>query len=223
MAVKYRDTDILWLDNSADQGGRAWLNPYSKEAKDYIVEIAVELIQMGFYQIILDSVQFPTGYSLELAGYGPDATIEKVDALKNFMQEIESAVAVAGGEAMLYVNAVHISDSVVLSPYEINGLDIAGKRYVVGITPSSMRSGISFSGMDFSNPTAKRADLIDAIMRAAKLKKEDSEIITLLAAYGSDGTALPFAELISMKEAALRSGAIGTILYEPQGNYPLKQ
>ena len=86
MAVKYRDTDILWLDNSADQGGRAWLNPYSKEAKDYIIEIAVELTQMGFYQIILDSVQFPSGYSLELAGYGQSASIERVDALNNFMQ-----------------------------------------------------------------------------------------------------------------------------------------
>ena len=223
MAVKYRDTDVLWLDNSAAQGGKAWLNPYSEEAKNYIIEIAVELIQMGFYQIILDSVQFPSGYSLELAGYGQNASIERVDALKQFMREIESAVEMAGGEAMLYVNAVHVSDGAVFSPFEINGLEAAGNRYIIGITPLSFASGISFSGRAFSSPVNERSELIEAVINAAISKKKSSEIVTLLAAFGADGTTLPFSELLAMQESALRAGAIGTILYEPQGNYPMNE
>lgn len=223
MAVKYRDTDVLWLDNSADQGGRAWLNPYSEEAQNYIIDVTLELIGFGFQQVIIDSVGFPTGYALDLAGYGATDGLSRSEVLSNFMRRLESAATEAGGEAMLYVNAVCLSNFAVNTPFEVNGFEPAGNRIVLGITPSTMINGISILNRKFENPYTERIDLIKTAISAVKSRKENSEIFMLIMLINEDGTTMPHSEMDSVIDSAIRSGVKGTILYDPQGSYPVKQ
>lgn len=75
-AVHYQGTEWAWLGNSAAMGGKAWLNPVNEYAQSYISDLAAEAVGKGVKQVILDCVQFPSGYSLEMAGYGQELTEE---------------------------------------------------------------------------------------------------------------------------------------------------
>ncbi|MBQ5357036.1 MAG: hypothetical protein IIU57_02265, partial [Oscillospiraceae bacterium] len=45
MAIRYESEDgILWLDDSVDNGGKPWLNPYSDTAQKYILDIVYDAI-----------------------------------------------------------------------------------------------------------------------------------------------------------------------------------
>ncbi|MEG2053575.1 MAG: putative glycoside hydrolase [Oscillospiraceae bacterium] len=70
MAVKFGADEYLWLDSSADLGGKPWLNPYNEKAKNYVTDMAKEIYSLGFKQIIVDKLQFPSGFGTNLCGYG---------------------------------------------------------------------------------------------------------------------------------------------------------
>ena len=43
-AINYKNSDYLWLDDSPENGGRPWLNPYSGPTQTYISDIMLETI-----------------------------------------------------------------------------------------------------------------------------------------------------------------------------------
>ncbi len=60
MAIGYTGQEYLWLDNKASAGGNPWLNPYSAEVVQFIGDLIDEVHGMGFDQIVLTNVQFPS-------------------------------------------------------------------------------------------------------------------------------------------------------------------
>ncbi len=84
-AVKYMNSEINWIDNSKDLGGKTWLNPNSARARDYVIQI-IDDVSNYLDIILLDGVQFPTGISLEKATYGAQGeVINKTDVIKDFL------------------------------------------------------------------------------------------------------------------------------------------
>lgn len=75
MAVRYQNTDYFWLDAAADAGGKPWLNPYSDGAVNYITALIDEVRAMGFEQVWLTGVQFPTTAGRDKANYGDTAGV----------------------------------------------------------------------------------------------------------------------------------------------------
>ena len=73
MAVKYKNGDYLWLDAAQNKGGKAWLNPYSAAAVEYIGGIIDEAVALGFEQVWLTGVQLPTVAGRDKATYGDTA------------------------------------------------------------------------------------------------------------------------------------------------------
>lgn len=69
LAVKYLNSDVTWLDKREEEGGRAWLNPYSKQAQGYIKQIISEINKMGVKGFMLKSVCFPNSDASDTAGY----------------------------------------------------------------------------------------------------------------------------------------------------------
>ena len=63
MAIRYKGQEYLWLDNKASAGGNPWLNPYAVEAVQYIGDLIEEVHGMGFDQVLLKNVQFPSSTS----------------------------------------------------------------------------------------------------------------------------------------------------------------
>lgn len=90
IAVKYMDTDVNWLDGSNENGGNAWLNPYSKAAKTYISDIAKEVSRLGVGIFILEDLQFPGGDNSASATYpGEKDTANRNTALKNTLAQVK--------------------------------------------------------------------------------------------------------------------------------------
>ncbi len=87
MAVMYQDTDYLWLDAAADAGGKSWLNPYSAQAVEYISAVIDEVKALGFEQIWLSGVQFPTVSGRDMASYGDTAGISESQCLASALSQ----------------------------------------------------------------------------------------------------------------------------------------
>ncbi len=51
--------NVNWFDDSADRGGKPWLNPYMDNARKYISDLTKELSSAGFNAIVLENVMFP--------------------------------------------------------------------------------------------------------------------------------------------------------------------
>lgn len=77
MAIHYNG-DALWLD--AQKNGNPWLNPYSTAAVEYVGDLAEEVQQLGFEQVILTNVQFPKLSKKQ--DYGTTNGVSRADQLK---------------------------------------------------------------------------------------------------------------------------------------------
>ena len=80
MAIRYKGQEYLWLDNKASAGGNPWLNPYAAEAVQYIGDLIEEVHGMGFDQVLLKNVQFPSSTSAK-QDYGSTNGVDRAGQL----------------------------------------------------------------------------------------------------------------------------------------------
>lgn len=81
MAIRYKGQEYLWLDNKASAGGNPWLNPYAAEAVQYIGDLIEEVHGMGFDQVLLKNVQFPSSTSSK-QDYGSTNGVDRAGQLR---------------------------------------------------------------------------------------------------------------------------------------------
>ena len=80
----------LWVDG----GNSAWLDPYDTAAWEYIAATAVEAARVGFDEIQLDYVRFPSDGRIDLIDYGGSASDKtKAEAIGEFLEYIRAALA----------------------------------------------------------------------------------------------------------------------------------
>lgn len=95
--VKYNYTETNWIHNDKDAGGHTWLNPVSERAQGYILSLLQEAADYGLEAVILEGVQFPTGYSLNLATYAEKGvTVDKSAVLADFTAKAKFAMQAKG-------------------------------------------------------------------------------------------------------------------------------
>lgn len=81
MAIHLRDSDYLWLDAaSAEVGGKPWMNPYSDTAVQFIGDLIAEVSGLGYQQVVLSAVQFPS-YVSEKQDFGDTAGLDRAGIL----------------------------------------------------------------------------------------------------------------------------------------------
>jgi hypothetical protein len=83
----------LWYDRD----GRLWLNPYDKKNWEYVKDIALWAVDMGFDEIQLDYVRFPdSAQGLEKTGAvlmpGADDFQDRSDAIVAFLKYMDAAL-----------------------------------------------------------------------------------------------------------------------------------
>lgn len=92
----------LWLDNTAEAGGKLWLNPFDDATAEYIAELADELSAAGFKDIVCSNVMFP-----DFRGYDKDTWLKHLDlrnsekrctALWNVTDKAQAAAAKNGAK-----------------------------------------------------------------------------------------------------------------------------
>ena len=125
VAVKYKGTDMNWLDSSKELGGKPWANPASQKMQEYMYALVKELCDMGVEDFIFSAVQLPTGYSLEMRDFGADNTQLQAQ-LQGFINTMHSKVAAGGGQAYFAF------DVAALCGVNVEKYIITPQRYGVG-------------------------------------------------------------------------------------------
>jgi hypothetical protein len=75
-------------------GGLPWVNPYREEVWNYNIELIEEAIELGFDEIQLDYMRFPSDGPLNRADYGQESTAETRDqAIADFLRAVYDVVA----------------------------------------------------------------------------------------------------------------------------------
>lgn len=94
LAVKYMDTDVNWIDTTAEGDGKTWLNPCSKEALLYLVDIINEIQSFNIGGFILEACHFPDSDNTGGASFpGETAFRNKNEAIKLFVSKIRKTVS----------------------------------------------------------------------------------------------------------------------------------
>ena len=108
MAIRYESEDgVLWLDDSIDNGGKPWLNPYSDTAQKYILDIVFDAIDSKADAIILDGLRFPENEGMDYAYFGVGAEgVEKGDVLSRFVQRIYSSAVLTDTDIIIGYDAL---------------------------------------------------------------------------------------------------------------------
>lgn len=87
------DPMVTWLDMRVDLGGKAWMNPYMENARNYISGLCKEAAERGFDRILLTNVNFPTTVFRDKMGLLNETTTQE-GILEQLMLECRTA---AGG------------------------------------------------------------------------------------------------------------------------------
>lgn len=93
LAIKDVHTGGLWTT----WDGLAWVNAHQRAVWDYNIQVAVEVASMGFDEIQLDYIRFPTDGILDDADYGTEYGNESAaDAISGFLEQMQLALAPTG-------------------------------------------------------------------------------------------------------------------------------
>ncbi len=183
-AVKYQgENGGKWLDETKENGGKSWLNPYSDTATNYLLSIVKELTDMGVDNILLASVRFPGGHQ-KYAYYGYDSeTVSRSDCLARFVKKVKEQVAYAGSEVWLEADNNHYLGK---EP-EIYGENIfvfGADCVVANIVADDFDKAVFINNVTISDPHENYRDLIRAVMgRCQSINEGDATIIPMLQGY----------------------------------------
>ncbi len=220
MAVKYNGQDLTWLDNYANQGGRPWLNPYSKAAQDYNIALALECAQKGAALVVADSVQFPNTIGKELATYGDTGGKSRAQVLGEFVQRLDQALA--GEQSRL---AVATPGTVLLGQ---EGFDYLGEpgayqcAIAVNIMPSFFAKQPSSSALA---PVMNPGDTVTTAVQGIN-ESGAKALIPYVQAYTDADIPADKNKQYTKEDIQAQIDALAAleveeyILYSPQGTYP---
>lgn len=93
LAVKYLDTEVNWIDAAADRGGKNRLNPFSSEARKYLLDIISEIADFKIQGILLEEVCFPYGeFASSAYCPGEKKNSDKNAVLHTFVENVKKAL-----------------------------------------------------------------------------------------------------------------------------------
>lgn len=199
----YQDSDFLWVDNSPEKGGKPWMNPFSQAAQDYIRKIVDDACTAGFRSIVLQGVQFPEGYALDMIDYREHAGEDKHAFLKTYLSQITEYAAGKGVELMPLFsapsmlgtnNAMYFGDTSDLSP----------ALTAVDLRLSVFGSGLNTDSVSIPEPAANAYNTIKTAGAAVCTKLPAGQLVCVL--DGSDSSEL---------QGATESGIKRYIIAEP--------
>lgn len=94
LAIKYMDTDVNWIDAAMGGEGKTWLNPCSKAAQDYLIDIIRELHDFDINGFILEKCHYPDGGNTDGATYpGVKSFKNKNAALTSFISSVKKILS----------------------------------------------------------------------------------------------------------------------------------
>ena len=200
VAVKYMDTDVNWLDGSDENGGKSWLNPYSKSVRNYLAGVVKEISSLGVGIFILEDLQFPGGENTSSATYpGEKNSNQRNSVLVSTLSKISSSLP----EDALVIVSQSASDASQGNESIYYGTLSTGKYYGIAVDTSDRPLGVAVD---------KKTDYISVL-----------SLYTAVAGRFAGKTVIPVIDMGEYSSSYLRairkSGFESFILYNENGEY----
>lgn len=98
--IKYKGKEgWSWFDAA---NGKPWLNPYSDAAQGYITALSLELVDLGFENVMVSSIMFPQVFGFKSADFGPkEQTVSHADILAQYTATLKTALNEKGATLLL--------------------------------------------------------------------------------------------------------------------------
>jgi hypothetical protein len=213
LAVKKKDGSI-WLDRE----NLGWGNPFRKEVWDYNIALAKEVAALGFDEINLDYIRFPSDGDLGAIAWEETNTLEtRTEALRGFMKAISEALA----PFPVFLSA----DVFGLTPWVEGGGDMGiGQRiedvspYVDYLCPMVYPSTFAPGSLGYENPALYPYEVV---YRSTVKAKERSKALVRpwLQHYSLYGVTYGLEQFRAQRKAAEEAGAWGWVWWNAGGFY----
>jgi hypothetical protein len=158
--------DSFWVAaHPADRLAGSWVDPRSVGAREYATDLAVEACALGFDEIQLDYVRYPSGRTGRVSGQLALSQEERVQAIASFVSEVREAVNPMGcslsADLFGIVVSVQNDQGIGQRPEELS-------PYLDAISPMVYPNHYSLGWLGFSDPNehphAVTANALDAAL-----------------------------------------------------------
>lgn len=218
--VKYMDSELTWLDNSLEEGGRPWFNPYSTEAQSYVSDIAAEAASLGVRRIVLEDFSFPVGLGLKYASYGAAAeTMTHSEVLTKFLSELDSRLQTSGSALYPYLAATAALGANDVN-YDANPLTILPGRLLLGVMPSQFGKEYKRGGLELAAPEADPGGTVTKLLGSLSAQLSGKETVAMVQAYPASTGAYTSADIKAQLDACAASQLESYLIFSPDGKYP---
>ena len=183
LAVNYRAPGTLWLDNFQNQGGKPWLNPYSADARQYLLDLALEAADSGAALVVLDDVCFPPNSLTGDAYFGETEGLSRGEILAGFAQQAEEALSKKGVRSAIYLTGATLAGDPNPTLYGGPAAEIAD-RVLLGALPYQFTDGYATKKLTLRRPLEDPADTVKEVVVMARQELGGREIIPLIQGGG---------------------------------------
>jgi hypothetical protein len=216
LAIHDVTTGGLWTT----WNGLAWVNAHEPEVWQYNVDLAVEAAELGFDEIQLDYIRFPSDGMLENADYGPEyADQTRVQAITGFLTEMHAALQPTGS-----LLAVDIFGITLLEDDDVGiGQHYASIAPLVDVVCPMIYPSHFYPGeMGFDIPNNHPYDVIlQSLQRGENLVPEARDKLRPWLQDFSYGEGIEYgdAEVAAQIQAAEDFGTSGWMIWAPDNQY----
>ncbi|MCS7287138.1 MAG: putative glycoside hydrolase [Anaerolineae bacterium] len=213
LAVRRKDGTV-WLDREE----LGWGNPFRREVWDYNIALAKEVASMGFDEINLDYIRFPSDGDLGAIAWEETNTLEtRTEAIREFIKAISEALA----PLPVFLSA----DVFGLTPWVEGGGDMGiGQRiedispYVDYLCPMVYPSTFAPGALGYENPALHPYDVV---YRSTLKARERSKALVRpwLQHYSLYGVTYTLEQFKAQRRAAEEAGAWGWLWWNAGGFY----
>jgi len=206
-----REDGSLWHDRS----GATWVNPYLQEVWDYNLSLAREVADLGFDEVQLDYLRFPSDGAVGEIDYGQESTREtRTEAMRDFA----AAFAAAMRDKGVFTAADVFGLTVTVLPESDMGIgqrviDIA--PFVDYLCPMVYPSTFSPGNLGIEDPYASPYQVVyRSVQTAVERVPATTRVRPWLQYYyyGRD-------ELLQERQAAVDAGAWGWMFWNAGAKY----
>ncbi len=219
------DHTINWLDPT----GKRWLNPYNATAQKYITDLAVEAVSLGYKQVFIDSLTFPTIGSPDSSGYYGSNLPSKEEVIASFTASLKTQVNTAGGKlSVIMPGAAAIGQAAPNMGQSQDIFSLSGDFICPNLCPSLFtKTGFSVGGTAVTNPDLTPGNTVRVVAQYLKTQ-EGTKLSTALpiiqdytnTSIGSGYYKTYTSDDVKAEISALAGAGInGYILYNPTGTY----
>jgi len=211
LAVKRAD-GTLWTDLE----GLAWTNPFRREVWDYNIAIAKQVAALGFDEINLDYIRFPSDGDMGSIVYAElNTPATRTKTIREFMAALQDALKPYG----VFISA----DLFGMTAWVKHDMGI-GQRlddvapYVDYLAPMLYPSTFGSGNLGYENPSARPYDVVYRSLIEA-MKRTKTKIRPWLQHYSRHGVEYTPALIEAQKKAAADAGTYGWTFWNGGGEY----